>query len=363
MWFQMIPCLSKKLLIAVLTITLLSGCSIPYYWQAARGQMRIVQGREPVAELLTRDDLSTGLRERLEVSQAALEFAHGEMLLPDNGSYTNYYDTGDLYIVWNVFAAPEFSLEPRTWCYLVVGCISYRGYFSEAKARSYSDKLAAKGADVYVSGVAAYSTLGRFRDPLLNTMLQMSEADFAGLLFHELAHQQLYIQDDSAFNEGFATAVEAEGQRRWQQARGVTVAARTAEFMTQKRQVMALIDGTRAKLEELYASEIDQEQKRARKQLLFAELKLEFIALSESWARDGLERRPYSGLFAMELNNASLGAVATYADYVPAFEQLLEQCAGELDCFYERAADLGDLDADTREARIAELVAAARKSP
>lgn len=352
----------KNLLVTAVTVALLSGCSIPYYWQAARGQMRIVQGREPVADLLQREDLPGQLRERLEVSREALRFAHEELLLPDNGSYTNYYDTGSPYIVWNVFAAPEFSLEPRTWCFLVVGCIAYRGYFREAKAREYADGLAAEGADVYVGGITAYSTLGRFRDPVLNTMLQMREADFAGLLFHELAHQQLYIKDDSAFNEGFATAVEIEGQRRWQRARGLETDAGAGEFAVQKQEVMRLLDATRARLEELYASDTETGEKRRRKQLLYAELKLEYVALSERWARGGLERRPYAGLFATGMNNASLGAIATYADYVPAFEQLLEQCAGELKCFYERAAEVGELEPAARAARIAELLAE-RKGP
>ncbi len=349
--------------ILIVVGTLLSGCSVPYYWQATTGHMRIVRAREPVAELLQRDDLSVELHERLEVSQVALKFAHDELGLPDNGSYTSYYDTDGLYVVWNVFAASEFSLEPRTWCYLVVGCIAYRGYFSESKARKYADKFAKKGMDVYVGGIAAYSTLGRFRDPLLSTMLQMSEADFAGLLFHELAHQQLYVHDDSAFNEGFATAVEAEGQRRWQRAQGITANARTAELAGQTQQVMALLNSTRAQLARLYESDIDTGRKRARKHALFAELNMNFAVLVESWARDDLKRRPYSGIFATGLNNASLGAIATYADYVPAFEQLLEKCAGELECFYARAADLGDLDADTRREHIKELLAVAGESP
>jgi predicted aminopeptidase len=356
--------LSRKLqrAAAILFGMLISGCSIPYYWQASTGQLRIVQGREPVAELLRQHDLSAELRERLEASQAALNFARDELRLPNNGSYTSYFDTGEAYVVWNVFAAAEFSLQPRSWCFLIVGCVAYRGYFSESKARNYADKLAAKGADVYVGGIAAYSTLGLFRDPLLNTMLRMSEADFVSLLFHELAHQQLYAGGDSAFNEGFATVVETEGWRRWQRARGVQVDAGDAEIADQKQQVMALLDATRAKLQAMYVSDIDAALKRARKQALFAELNSNFGVLSESWSRQGLKRRPYSALFASGLNNASLGAIATYADYMPAFEHLLENCTGDLECFYARAAQLGDLDAAAREDRIRQLINAAEKN-
>jgi len=326
-----------------------SGCSIGYYWQASRGQMSIVQGREPVADLLEQAELEPALRARLELSQQVLQFAHTEMLLPDNGSYTTYFDTGHPYVVWNVFAAPEFSLAPQVWCFPVAGCIAYRGYFSEAQARAYADKLATGGADIFVGGVSAYSTLGRFRDPILNTMLSSDDADFIALLFHELAHQLLYVQDDSAFNEGFATAVEYEGLRRWQRARGLQRDMATeANDSRQRQDVMSLLENTRTRLRELYSGALDDNDKRVRKQAIYSELSAAYERLAQDWQAAGLTRRPYGSLFKRGLNNASLGAIATYADYVPAFDQLLEMCAGDLSCFYASARSLGELSPESR---------------
>ena len=190
----------------------LSGC---YLLQAAGGQMEISAKREPIAEVIADAATPPQLRARLEYVANARDFASRELGLPDNESYRSYADLDRPYVVWNVFAAPEFSVEPRRWCFPIAGCVVYRGYFSEEAAQHYASRLRRRGDDAAVGGVAAYSTLGHFKDPVLSTMLGWSDAQLAATLFHELAHQVVYVPGDSEFNESFATVVEEAGLERW----------------------------------------------------------------------------------------------------------------------------------------------------
>jgi predicted aminopeptidase len=343
---------SRHLVIPLLLLSL-NGCAVGYYWQAGAGHLQIVNGQEPIATVLENPQLEPTARRRLQVSQRAVEFAHDTLRLPDNGSYSGYYNTGAPYVVWNVFAAPELSLEPRTWCFPVAGCIAYRGYFKEGAAHQYADRLAARGDDVFVGGITAYSTLGRFRDPVLNTMLTQSEAEFVGLLFHELAHQHLYVQDDSAFNEAFATAVEIEGLRRWQIQNGKPVAADDGE---QRAAVLSLLRAARQQLNEIYVSDRDASAKRAAKLQVLDGLAGTYGLLVVEWQSAGLKSQPYARLFRQGLNNASLAAIATYDDYVPAFGEILRQCGAWLACFYVRADALAALAPTERTARMRELL-------
>ena len=201
----------QRLTIAALSLTL-SGC---YYMQAARGQMEINRKREPIAEVLSAESTPEQLASQLQVVLQARQFSIDELGLPDNDSYRSYADLERDYVVWNIVAVPEFSLQPKTWCYPVVGCVSYRGYFSRDKAADLAKRLRGDGFDVAFGGVAAYSTLGRFDDPILNTMTHWGDDDLVAVMFHELAHQVLYIKDDTEFNESFATAVEEIGMERW----------------------------------------------------------------------------------------------------------------------------------------------------
>ena len=344
--------LARQFLVLLVLLTL-NGCAAGYYWQAGVGHLQIVNGQEPVAKVLKDPRLAPPVRDRLQVSQQALEFAHDTLRLPDNGSYTGYYDTGNPYVVWNVFAAPELSLEPRTWCFPIAGCIAYRGYFNESAAHKYADRLAARGDDVFVGGITAYSTLGRFRDPVLNTMLTQPEPDFVGLLFHELAHQRLYVQDDSAFNEAFATAVELEGVRRWQIQNAQSVSIGDDD---QRTAVLGLLRAARKQLIAIYASDRDSTAKRAAKQQVLTELTENYAGLAEEWRLAGLQGKPYAYLFRRGLNNASLAAIATYDDYVPAFNELLRQCGAWLACFYVRSEAVAALAPSERAARMQELL-------
>src|SRR5688572_5727939 len=259
----------------------LTGC---YLLQAAGGQMEISSKREPIAEVIADAATPPQLRARLEYVAAARDFASRELGLPDNESYRSYADLGRPYVVWNVFAAPEFSVEPRRWCFPIAGCVVYRGYFNEEAAQRYARKLRRRGDDAAVGGVAAYSTLGHFKDPVLNTMMGWSDAQLAGTLFHELAHQVVYVPGDSEFNEAFATVVEEAGLQRWLAARGRTedLAAWHEQRQRHARFIELLLQ-TRERLEELYRSGVPVAEMRDRKQYEFGVLKLRYSELRKHW--------------------------------------------------------------------------------
>jgi predicted aminopeptidase len=209
-----------RIVLICLTAATLPGCGVLYVAQAARGQWQVMHARQPIDKVIASDRTAPQLRDRLTEVRAARDFASRELALPDNGSYRSYADLERPYVVWNVVAAPEFSVNPRRWCFPIAGCVAYRGYFKEEKARQFADSLAKEGFDTYVGGVAAYSTLGKFKDPVLNTMLGYGDDELAAIIFHELSHQLIYVANDSEFNEAFATAVEQAGLERWLKARG-----------------------------------------------------------------------------------------------------------------------------------------------
>src|SRR3954465_2418144 len=213
--------LPVKRLVLAISLLLLGGCeTLSYYKQAIGGQLEILHAARPIDTWLADPGTPAALRERLQLAQRIRGFASTQLALPDNASYASYAELGRAYVVWNVFAAPRLSVEPKKECFPFTGCVSYRGFFSEEDARRHVEGLQAEGYDVYVGGVVAYSTLGWFNDPLLSTFIRYPEAQLARLVFHELAHQVVYAHDDTAFNESFAVAVEEEGVKRWLQAEG-----------------------------------------------------------------------------------------------------------------------------------------------
>jgi predicted aminopeptidase len=320
----------------------LTGC---YLVQAAGGQMAIAAKREPIAKVLAATDTPAQLRARLEYVAAARDFASRELALPDNESYRSYADLGRPYVVWNVFAAPELSVDPRRWCFPIAGCVVYRGYFDEEAAQRYARRLRRRGDDAAVAGVAAYSTLGHFKDPVLNTMLGWSDAQLAATLFHELAHQVVYVPGDSEFNESFATVVEEAGLERWLAAR-----QRGQDLVTWREQrerhaqFIALLLSARSKLRELYASALPDEEKRSRKQYEFGELKLEYAQLRQQWSGYG----GYDRWFDRTLTNAHLVSAATYYGCVPGLQRVLSEVGGDLQRFYDAARELARMDKDAR---------------
>jgi predicted aminopeptidase len=326
----------------------LPGC---YVTQAARGQLQIVNAREPISRVLEDPAAPAELRQRLENVRAAREFASGELGLPNNKSYTSYADIGREYVVWNVVATPEFSVEPREWCFPVVGCVAYRGYFKERKAREFADKLRGEGMDVVIEGVPAYSTLGKFDDPVLSTMMSYGDDEIASILFHELAHQVVYIPDDSAFNEAFAVTVEQEGLSRWLKARGrPDELERHVERRARQAASIRIIAKYRERLAALYAGSGAPAELRPRKAEEFAALVRELKALD---ARYGVK-----SLLAQELesapNNARLASLATYYDCVPGFQRMLAEEQHDLPRFYAATQQLAKLSREERRTRLCE---------
>src|SRR5438552_12497553 len=235
--------------------------SASYYWQGIRGEMEILERAEPIP-VVVQTTQDTALKAKLERAMAIREFASHELALPDNRSYRNYSEVGRRFVLWNVFATPELSLDARQWCFPVAGCVNYRGYFDEAAAKAAAEQFASSGDDVHIGGVPAFSTLGYFDDPILSTFIRYPEPELARLIFHELAHQVAYAKDDTVFNESFAVAVEEEGLRRWLAGQRDTDLDR--QFATSERYreaFRALVDRTRAKLAALYASNASHEPK------------------------------------------------------------------------------------------------------
>lgn len=339
-----------RVAITVLATLLLAGCgNVSYYLQSVGGQLEIWQREKPVASLLQDPDLSPLLKTQLERATRIRDYASRELGLPDNRSYRSYADLARPFVVWNVFAAAEFSTEPRQWCFAVVGCVGYRGYFSETEARSHAAALAAEGNDVYVGGVPAYSTIGWFDDPLLNTFIHYPEPELARLLFHELAHQVVYVKDDTVFNESFATVVEQAGIARWLTSHGSEAdRARYTELQRFRSDFRALVTQTRAALADLYAGTAAPEQKRRRKAELLAALQTQYQQRKGEWG--GFSG--YDRWFAQPLGNAHLASVAIYTQRVPAFEALLKQQGGDLPRFYAAVRELAALPATERNTRL-----------
>ena len=337
-----------RLVLLLACCVLLNGC---YYLQAAQGQWELTRKREPIDEVLARPDTPPELAERLQLVQEARQFAIDELLLPDNDTYRTYADLERDYVLWNVFAAPEFSLEPKTWCFPVAGCVGYRGYFSKEAAEREASRLAAAGYDTAMGGVAAYSTLGRFKDPVLSTMMNWDDARLVAVLFHELAHQVVYAKDDTAFNESFATAVEETGLRRWLASRDAEI--EMARYESRRRlseDIMSLVDGARSDLGMLYASDLPDEEKRRKKKDRLDSLS-GHVAARISEEGDGIGH-----WLSGELNNACLVPMSLYEGHLSAFQALLTSCDGELACFYAAAQRMAELPQAERKNQLDSLV-------
>lgn len=335
----------------LLASVLLAGCQLGYYSHLVGGHTRLMLDREPVEELLARDDLSSELRQRLQLAQQLRSFAARELALPVEGAYADYVALERDWITWNLFAAPPLSLQPHNWCYPMIGCANYRGYFDQARAGRDAEKLRGKGLEVYASGAIAYSTLGWFDDPLTTPMLAGSEFWFAELLFHELAHRRFYLKGDTRFNESLATSVARAGVRRWlasEPQRLAEAAMQMAQHAAARQQVLELVAGTCTALEALYASTLPEADKLARRDALRAELRQRYqAALAENPALAGYQR-----WFDGPLNNAQLNTLADYEGWVPAFDAVLAACDGDWACFWTEVERIADLPAEQRQALL-----------
>ena len=343
---------AKHVLLATAAAAMLASCSsLNYYAQAAQGQINLLSDARPIEDWLADHNTAPKLKLRLETARQIRTFAIQELGLPDNKSYRNYASLARPFVLWNVVAAPELSLSPVQWCFPVAGCVNYRGYYSKEAAQAYAAELRAEGNDVQVGGVPAYSTLGWFNDPLISTFIYYPDAELARLLFHELAHQVVYVQGDSQFNESFASAVEEAGVERWLSGYGNdAMRANYVKFSARKQQFLDLLLACRRSLAETYASKASVTTKRAAKASAFQKLKDDYQALKVSW--DGFAG--YDRFFAEPLSNAHLAAIATYNDYIPAFRALLAR-EKTFPRFYAATRVLAALDKDERHRRLQQL--------
>jgi predicted aminopeptidase len=323
-----LPALTR-VLVVMLVMLAASGC---YYMQAARGQLAVMSARAPIEKVIARPSTPDTLKAQLQRARRIRDFASRELGLPDNASYRSYADIGRRYVVWNVVATPEFSVDPRTWCFPVAGCVSYRGYFSERAATAFAAARRTAGDDVLVGGVPAYSTLGRIADPLLNTVTGYAELDLAALIFHELAHQVAYWPGDSSWNEAFATAVEEAGVARYAAQLGdAAVLGRWQQRRRMRVRLSASINQAREELAGIYRRRLAPEALRAAKQQRLAELAATIRVMEKEQGMNS----GFGAWIDAGLNNAHLASVATYYERVPHFEDLLKnRCGDYLPCLY-----------------------------
>ena len=345
---------------------LVSGCqTASYYQQAIRGQCQIVLHQERIETLLTATTTHQSLKEKFRVILQARAFAEEELKLPAGRHYLNYVDVRRRFVVWNLHAAPEFTLEPMSWCYPFIGSAKYRGFFSEQDAARYAETLRQNGYDVYVEGVEAYSTLGWFADPVLNTFVHHDPPELAEIIFHELTHQRLFIGGDTDFNEALATTVAEEGLRRWLQARQDEAAyAQYQAQQARQQQFVKLVMGTRHQLEAVYGDDpahpgkrraldiSEAAPRRQAKEQLMAQLRRDYEVLKAEWGG-------YSGYdewFRQPLNNAQLNTVDTYYTLVPAFRRILQAHDGNLEQFFKEVRRLSKLPKEERQRQLQALL-------
>ena len=325
---------------------LLAACdSAAWYLQAARGHLAIVSARQDLEQLSRNPELRPELAAKLQLVLEVREFAESALGLPAGGNFLDYVELDREYAVWNVFAAPEFSLAPVTWCYPVAGCAAYRGYFSEDAALDYATELRAGGLDAYIGGVAAYSTLGWFDDALLSTVANRPDHQLAALIFHELAHQVAWIPHAATLNESFATVVEFEGMRRWLETRRHSALFAEAQAdADRRRQFLAFVDGFRERFAALYSRDLAVGEMRREKAALQERMRSGYRQLKADWEGYG----GYDNWFSRPLNNAQLATVHSYNDLAPQLREMLRQGGNDLPLFYEQVRELGRMSPEQR---------------
>ena len=330
---------------------MLSACStISYYGQSIQGQMSLLFHRESIDDVLNNPETPEKLKISLQQAQSIRQYASDKLALPDNKSYLYYVDLGRPYVVWNVFAAPEFSLKPTNWCYPIVGCVSYRGYFAQDDAESEASSLKLKNLDVHVAGISAYSTLGWFNDPLMNTMLHWKQRSLAGLIFHELSHQLIYIKNETGFNEAFSSSIERLGTIQWILESHPEQLESYLSYLQAQSDFRDLLLSSRTKLNDLYASSINDEIKRNKKQKIIDDMNVQYATLKKQWP----ENIHFDAWFNKPINNARLTSAMTYLQDIPAFFQLFIEEDGQWPAFYKRVISLEDLEKEERQNLIKE---------
>jgi predicted aminopeptidase len=340
---------------------LLVGCAkLGYYAHCTQGHLSLLASRKSIPTLLQDPATPEALRCRLNQVQNIRDFASHTLMLPENGSYRSYADLQRPYATWNVVAAPEFSLEPRQWCFPVAGCVTYRGFFGRSHAERFAGQLRSEGDDIYLYGVAAYSTLGWFDDPVLNTFLEEPPSVLAGVIFHELAHQRLYLPNDTAFSEAFAMSVELLGVERWLAEQNCRpTAADYRQIKNREEDFTRLLGRLRKRLADLYRQAMPSDRMRQAKQQLLADFAVDYAEWKEHWhGYTGYDRWVAEGL-----NNAKLTSVHSYHALIPAFRALFADSHGDFAVFYHRAEHLSRLPAEERTRQMEKLLATPPPTP
>ena len=326
----------------------LGACeSIGYYAHVTGGQLKLLADRQPVGSVLEGLEDGSELKERLLLSQRLLDFAESELALEVGGRYRSYVDVNREAVVWNLFAAPELSLDAHTWCYPFVGCAPYRGYFSRDRAEKYRARLESSGLETYVGRVSAYSTLGWFDDPLLSTFMDMSETEFVELLFHELAHSRVWVRNDATFNESYASFVGREGLKYWLEAEG-----RPTAFDAHREEARGwlaarrLLETTREQLAKIYDSPVEDAEKRRLKRVVIEAVAGCLETRADDTGLDGYRR------LVPRLNNAYLASLATYSDLLWVFEGIFEDVGRDWPRFHARVEELARQSPDSRARSI-----------
>ena len=336
-----------------LVATTLAACSAlegpGYLWQSIDGHLALMWRARPIAEVLEDPTTDDVLRRKLLLVREARAFASSDLGLPDNGSYKRYAAIDRPFVLWNVFAAPPLSVELHRWCFPIAGCVGYRGYYDRDDAERFAAKLAEAGYDTQVAGVPAYSTLGWFDDPMPSSVLRLPDEEIVRLIFHELAHQVVYVAGDTTFNESFATAVQEIGLERWLRHREAIdgdpgPAAAWAAQRRRREDFLDLVRRTRDRLDDIYRSDAPDERKLAAKAEILEEMRAQYRELRRQWG--GF--RGYDPWFARPLGNAHLASIGAYTDLLPGFRRLFARAGGDLDAFYAEVRRLAELPVNAR---------------
>ncbi|MGF1547084.1 MAG: aminopeptidase [Thiotrichales bacterium] len=342
----------KWLALAGASLVILGSCvgcgTLGYYTNSARGHLDLMSRRVAIDELVQSDALDPERRQQLVTAQEVRLYATQRLGLPDNRSYQSYVELGRPFAVWSVVAAPELSLDPKEWCFPIVGCVSYRGYFDEAKAEAFAASLREAGYEVFVGGVQAYSTLGWFADPLLSSMVDRGEVLMAEVVFHELAHQRLYFAHDTEFNEAFATVVGEQGVRRWLSESSPEDLHKYEDWLRHKDDFIGLLKSTSDQLRAVYDADLPEADKRASKAAIYIDLRTRYAELKQRWGGFA----GYDRWFEKPVNNARLASVAVYRDLVPEFTRWLASCDYDFERFYTKMATFKTLEKTARHERL-----------
>lgn len=344
----------RFIFIVVILLSNTACGTVSYYSQAVSGHLKMMYARQDIVDILASETISDELRSKLELAQKIRSFASSELALPDNDSYKSYVATGKDSVTWNVVAADEFSVKAKTWCFPVAGCVSYKGFFDKADSLIFEAELRDEGMDTTVNGATAYSTLGWFDDPLLDTMLKGHKVRLAGLIFHELAHQKLYIKGDSDFNEAYASFVEQVGVRAWlRAANGDYRQDDYSALLHRGEQFNGLLMGARELLIESYADQsLSDVEKRQSKEAVFAKMQANYTLLKVEWN----DYAGYDRWFSRKLNNARMVASSTYRRWVPAFSAIFHENDDDLIKFYQEVERLADLEKSERDALLSQYL-------